>query len=128
MGTPIAAQTLPQLPPGVTTAEAIRLFNTSPEFRNFVRVRLLSSGLTPEQMRSQLVAAGYPASMLDGFLAAEGLAPEQNDEQLTGALSALGIQPVPQSSVTAVSDSAVAARDASTAHPPAERHRSAAAL
>ena len=73
---PAAAQPLPQLPPGMTTDDAIRLFRSSPEFRDLVRTQLLSTGLTPGQMRDLLVAAGYPATLLDAFLAGEGVVTE----------------------------------------------------
>lgn len=116
---PAAAQPLPQLPPGVTTEDAIRLFRTSPEFRDFVRMQLLSTGLTPAQMRNQLVAAGYPANLLDTFLAAEGLGPQQNDEELLSAMSALGVRSVTGQPANTGGDpsvggapSALAARDA----------------
>ena len=105
LGAPVAAQVLPQLPPGVTTADAIRLFRTSPEFRDFVRIQLLSSGLTPAQMRSQLVAAGYPANLLDAFLAAEGIPAGENEEEMLGAISALGVRTAPQQSPRIPTDS-----------------------
>ena len=102
-----AAQMLPQLPPGMTTDDAIRLFRTSPEFRDFVRMQLLSTGLTPAQMRNQLVAAGYPANLLDAFLAAEGLGSQQNEEELLGAMSALGVRSATGPPVEAGGDSSV---------------------
>ena len=83
------------------------LFRTSPEFRDFVRIQLLSTGLTPAQMRNQLVAAGYPANMLDAFLAAEGIPTGGNEEELLAAISSLGVRTAPQQSPGTPTDSMV---------------------
>ncbi len=90
---PVAAQTLPQLPPGMTTEDTIELFRTSPEFRDLVRVQLLSSGLTPSQIRRLLEEAGYPATLVDVFLATESPVREQTEDELLATISTLGIAP-----------------------------------
>ncbi len=117
LGAPATAQPLPQLPPGVTTEDAIMLFRTSPEFRDFVRIQLLSTGLTPAQMRNQLVAAGYPANMLDAFLAAEGIPTGGNEEELLAAISSLGVRTAPQQSPGTPTDSTVGSAPTPQAFP-----------
>ena len=56
---------LGQLPP---PAEAERLLRESPELQEQVRQRIQESGLTAEEVRARLGAAGYPENMLDSYL------------------------------------------------------------
>jgi polysaccharide biosynthesis/export protein len=53
-----------QLPPPDQAREALQ----NPELVQQLRQRLLSSGLTPDQVRSRLRAAGYPETLLDEYL------------------------------------------------------------
>lgn len=69
--------------------QAIRLFRSSPEFRSLVRQQLLGSGMTPDEIRRQLSAAGYPPDLLDDFLATEQISGAQTDEEMLQAISAL---------------------------------------
>src|SRR4051794_24067695 len=62
---------IPQMPPGKqlpTAEEARRALQNQPELVTQLRQRLLQSGLTPDQVRSRLRAAGYPENMLDQYL------------------------------------------------------------
>lgn len=49
-------------------AQAQRLLQTRSDVVASLRSRLLSSGLTPEQVRSRLRAEGYPEDLLDAYL------------------------------------------------------------
>ena len=50
-----------------TTDQVTRAL-TRPEVQAQVRQRIASSGLTADQIRSRLTAAGYPSSLLDPYL------------------------------------------------------------
>ncbi|HXI20767.1 MAG TPA: SLBB domain-containing protein, partial [Gemmatimonadales bacterium] len=67
----LAAQ-VPGLPPGQalpTPAQAQQLLQTRPDLVQELRARIGASGLTREQIRARLRAAGYPETMLDPYLA-----------------------------------------------------------
>ena len=51
-----------------TPAEAQALLQSRPDLVAQLRQRLLSSGLTPDQVRARLKAEGYPESLLDAYL------------------------------------------------------------
>src|SRR5881396_3299659 len=57
-----------QLPGGLTPEQALELLRTNPQLAAIFRQRIQQSGLTPDQIRARLVAAGYPANMLDAYL------------------------------------------------------------
>ncbi len=59
-----------QLPGGQppTPQQAEELLRTQPQLVERLRQRLLQSGLTPDQVRSRLRAAGYPEALLDAYL------------------------------------------------------------
>ncbi|MEO7456208.1 MAG: SLBB domain-containing protein [Gemmatimonadaceae bacterium] len=61
------AQTLPG---GVrpTPEQAQALLQTRPDLVAQLRQRLMTSGMTPEQVRSRLRAEGYPENLLDAYL------------------------------------------------------------
>ena len=48
--------------------QAAEILKNQPELVDQLRQRLTQSGLTPDQVRSRLRAAGYPDSMLDQYL------------------------------------------------------------
>jgi polysaccharide export outer membrane protein len=48
--------------------EAQRMLESNPLLLQQLRQRILSSGLTPEQVRARLRAEGYPESLLDAYL------------------------------------------------------------
>jgi polysaccharide biosynthesis/export protein len=66
---PLTAQ-IPQVQPGqqLPTPDQAREALQNPELVQQLRQRLLSSGLTPDQLRSRLRAAGYPETLLDEYL------------------------------------------------------------
>lgn len=63
---------LAQVPTGQplpTPAQAEQLLRTRPDLVKQLRERIGGSGLTPEQVRARLRAAGYPEDLLDPYLA-----------------------------------------------------------
>jgi polysaccharide biosynthesis/export protein len=62
---------IPQVPPGQqlpTPDQARDALQNRPQMVEQLRQRLLESGLTPDQVRSRLRAAGYPDNLLDDYL------------------------------------------------------------
>jgi polysaccharide export outer membrane protein len=69
--TPRLSAQIPQVRPGQqlpTPDQARELLQNQPELVEQLRRRLLESGLTPDQVRSRLRAAGYPDNLLDEYL------------------------------------------------------------
>ncbi len=66
---PVAAQ-IPGLPQGIrpTPDQARQLLQSRPDLVQELRQRIQSSGLTPDQIRARLAAAGYPEDLLDPYL------------------------------------------------------------
>src|SRR5207253_6346774 len=56
------------LPPGMTPDQLAGLLQQNPQLASLLRQRLQQSGLTPDQVRAQLAANGYPANLLDAYL------------------------------------------------------------
>jgi polysaccharide export outer membrane protein len=62
---------VPQVQPGQqlpTPEQAQQALQNQPQLVQQLRQRLLQSGLTPDQVRSRLRAAGYPETLLDEYL------------------------------------------------------------
>jgi protein involved in polysaccharide export with SLBB domain len=62
---------IPQVQPGQqlpTPEQAQQALQNQPQLVQQLRQRLLQSGLTPDQVRSRLRAAGYPETLLDEYL------------------------------------------------------------
>ena len=66
----LLAQIPPEVQPGqqLPTPDQARELLNQPEMVQRLRQRLAQSGLTPDQVRSRLRAAGYPETMLDDYL------------------------------------------------------------
>ena len=60
-----------QLP---STSDAQALLQSRPDLVNQLRQRITTSGMTPDQIRSRLRAAGYPETLLDSYLPSGGTA------------------------------------------------------
>src|SRR6187549_2952328 len=78
-----------------TPTDAQRMLESNPLLLQQLRSRILSSGLTPEQIRARLRAEGYPESLLDAYLPG-GNAGEQTvnagtPDDVYNAISQLGI-------------------------------------
>jgi polysaccharide biosynthesis/export protein len=48
--------------------DAQRMLESNPALLQQLRSRIITSGLTPEQIRARLVAEGYPATLLDAYI------------------------------------------------------------
>ncbi|MBA3580338.1 MAG: SLBB domain-containing protein [Gemmatimonadaceae bacterium] len=76
-----------------TSEEAERMLRTNPALLDQIRQRILTSGLTPEQVRARLRAEGYPEDLLDAYLgggqAGPGTAGQQED--VFQAMTTLGL-------------------------------------
>ncbi len=89
---------VPAFAPAQTPSQAAQMLQSNPELLNQLRSRILSSGLTPDQVRERLKAEGYPETLLDAYLpggdASGGdlnRASTANPDDVFGAISALGI-------------------------------------
>src|SRR5690349_6040341 len=78
-----------------SAAQAQQLLQ-NPQLADELRQRLEQSGLTPDQIRSRLRAAGYPDSLLDRYLgpAQPGKAGPTPGVLELSAIQALGLPPV----------------------------------
>ena len=56
----------------VTPDQAQQLLQNRPDLLNQLRQRLMSSGLSPDQIRARLRAQGYPDNLLDQYLGSGG--------------------------------------------------------
>ena len=84
---------------GQTSSQAAQMLQSNPGLLRELRSRIMSSGLTPDQVRARLRAEGYPEDLLDAYLqggSESGLedvgttgAPPGSD--VFSAISALGI-------------------------------------
>src|SRR5688572_16644273 len=60
--------TLPSLAVAQGTSQAQQMLEANPGLLRELRSRILSSGLTPDQVRARLRAEGYPENLLDAYL------------------------------------------------------------
>jgi polysaccharide biosynthesis/export protein len=84
------------LPPGLTPDQLAQLLQQNPQLGNVLRQRLQQSGLTPDQIRAQLAAAGYPPNLLDAYFGTaqpDQPTPLPSVQALT-AVQALGLGPI----------------------------------
>src|SRR4051812_37394116 len=85
----------PALVAAQSPTDAQRMLDNNPALLQQLRQRILSSGLTPEQVRARLRAEGYPESLLDAYLpggntGADVVTPGTS-EDVFNAISQLGI-------------------------------------
>lgn len=92
-----SAQNPPLPPPGQAQQALQQAIQQNPALADSLRRRLEASGLTPEQIRARLAAAGYPAGLLDAYLgqAQPGQRPPQPGMQELTAIQTLGLGPLP---------------------------------
>jgi polysaccharide biosynthesis/export protein len=113
---PAAAQQVPGLPPGAALpppAVAEQLLKTRPDLVAQLRERIGASGLTREQIRSRLRAAGYPETLLDPYLnGADSTKKVSVGTDIVDATRVLGIVGNEEAdSLLALTDSAMVAAD-----------------
>jgi protein involved in polysaccharide export with SLBB domain len=89
--TPPGTQQIPGLPPGLTPQQAAQLLQQRPDLGRMVQQRLQASGMTPEEIRTRLRAAGYPGSLLDAYLGADTTGLPLPGQPLVQAISLLGL-------------------------------------
>src|SRR2546427_13064686 len=72
LGTPATSvsQTPPLPSPGQAPQALQQAMLQNPGLADSLRRRLQASGLSPEQIRARLAAAGYPAGLLDAYIGA----------------------------------------------------------
>ena len=70
-------------------SQAKTMLQSSPDIANQLRQRVMTSGMTPEQIRSRLKAEGYPENFLDSYL--PGGAGGTPDSDVVSAFRRLGI-------------------------------------
>ena len=80
----LAAQGVP------SPSQAQAILQSRPELATQLRQRLMTSGLSPEQVRARLKAEGYPENFLDGYLSGSGGGGTPSDDVLT-AFRRLGL-------------------------------------
>jgi protein involved in polysaccharide export with SLBB domain len=77
-----------------SSSEAAALLQARPDLVNQLRERIMSSGMTPDQIRARLRAEGYPENLLDAYLTGTGYETESTSASsgdVLSAMSALGI-------------------------------------
>ena len=75
-----------------SAAEATRLLQTRADLVAQLRARIGASGLTPDQVRARLQAAGYPENLLDDYLAGSDTSKTiQPGEDVLEAVRILGV-------------------------------------
>ncbi len=94
-------------------SQAQQMLQSNPDLVRQLRERIGSSGLTPDQIRARLAAAGYPENFLDPYLSGadttKAVSPGSN---VLEAVQLLGIiSPTGTDSLLAMTDSARAATD-----------------
>jgi protein involved in polysaccharide export with SLBB domain len=76
----------------MTPEQLALVLQQNPQLGFLIRQRLQQSGLTPDEVRTQLAAAGYPSNLLDTYLGAtSGGLTAQPGTQTLAALQALGL-------------------------------------
>jgi len=86
------------LPPAVsaqnpTPAQAQQMIQSNPALLQQLRQKIMTSGLTPDQVRARLRAEGYPENLLDAYLPGSTGAPDStaNTADVFAAIAQLGI-------------------------------------
>lgn len=84
-------QEIPPRPAGMTDAQLQQAIQR-PGVGEQLRQRILQSGLTPDQIRARLRAAGYPENLVDAYLApGSGQSTPQPTPEVLRAAGALGL-------------------------------------
>jgi protein involved in polysaccharide export with SLBB domain len=79
------------IPRGLTAEQARQMLRERPDAARLLQERLRESGLTPNEVRARLRAAGYPSTLLDAYLTGDTLPGPQPSSQTVDAISRLGL-------------------------------------
>jgi polysaccharide biosynthesis/export protein len=76
-----------------TPAQAQQMLQTNPALLQQLRQKIMTSGLTPDQVRARLRAEGYPENLLDAYLPGSGAGADTTapSEDVYSAMTKLGI-------------------------------------
>jgi protein involved in polysaccharide export with SLBB domain len=76
-----------------TPAQAQQMLQNNPALLQQLRQKIMTSGLTPDQVRARLRAEGYPENLLDAYLPGATGSPDStaNTEDVFSAITQLGI-------------------------------------
>lgn len=76
-----------------STAQAQQMLQNNPVLLQQLRQRIMTSGLTPDQVRARLRAEGYPETLLDAYLPGSTGMPDStiSTEDVFAAITQLGI-------------------------------------
>src|SRR5690348_54425 len=90
VATPLLAQ-VPSLPPPGQAAQVLQqAVGANPSLANLITAKLQSSGMTPDQIRARLSAAGYSPNLLDSYMPGQPANQALNPgSQELGAIQAL---------------------------------------
>lgn len=107
---------IPQVPGQLPTPDQARAALQNPEMVRQLRQKLQQSGLTPDQVRARLRAAGYPEALLDEYLVgADTTRAVRPGERTLEAVRALGFLSAAEADSLQVQDSLFTVSD-SLAH------------
>lgn len=87
----VLASAQPALAQRPSPAEAQALLQARPELVQQLRQRIITSGMTAEQVRARLKAEGYPENLLDAYLPGSTSSPGAVGDDVLGAIRRLGI-------------------------------------
>jgi polysaccharide biosynthesis/export protein len=89
----LAVFSAPLVAQNPTPAEAQQMLQNNPALLQQLRQRIMTSGLTPDQVRARLRAEGYPESLLDAYLPGATGVPDSttSSEDVFKAIAQLGI-------------------------------------
>ena len=76
-----------------SSAQAQQMLQTNPALLQQLRQKIMTSGLTPDQVRARLKAEGYPENLLDAYLTGGTANPDNaaSPEEVFSAITKLGI-------------------------------------
>ena len=88
-----AAFALPASAQNPNPAQAQQMIQSNPALLQQLRQKIMTSGLTPDQVRARLRAEGYPENLLDAYLPGATGAPDStaNTADVFAAITQLGI-------------------------------------
>jgi polysaccharide export outer membrane protein len=83
----------PALAQNPSSAQAQQMLQNNPALLQQLRQKIMTSGLTPDQVRARLKAEGYPENLLDAYLPGGTATPDNasSPEEVFSAISKLGI-------------------------------------